>query len=412
MGNYASSNANEWLIVIENGELKRAGIGLKTFYSPLTQTLAKFPSSVQKVTFSAEQVSKEMQGVAITSVMMWTVNRLDDGPYRFFKYAGGQSIETANDTLRLVAESILRNVVANHTISEIMSQRDIIRTTLKKGIMDAVQGWGVWVETVELTEVKILSGSLFNDLQAVFRQETNLTARRITLETQQKIAEEEALAKLRMAEKRADNEAQQRNYESAAKLQCEEQEATLFEKQSEIAARKLEQKKVQRIKEIEQREELRLMESMAAVETDNKQALFAAQAKVQKEEEEAKLLEKSLEIATQKLEQQKKLSNLEAMAKEESIERSKAFDIKMKALVAEADNKIVENRNVVENKMTENNMKKYSMDITKEIYQKLPLHSVNMNNYVTDGKGGAGIGVEQLLPALTSFTEANHARTK
>jgi hypothetical protein len=398
--------------VIEHGELKKAGIGLKTFTSPLTQTTAKFPSSVQKVVFSAQQTSKEMQGVEITAVLMWTVNRLDDGPYRFYKYAGGQSIEAANDTLRLVSESILRNVVANHTINEIMSQRDLIRTMLKKGIMDAVQGWGVWCETVELTEVKISSKTLFNDLQAVFRQETNLAARRITLETQQKITAEELLASLRLAEKRADNEAQKRNYESAALLQCEEQEATLFEKQTVLAARKLENTKAQRIKEIENREELKLREAVAAQTTDNEKALQAARLKVAREEEESKLFEKSLELATKKLEQQKKLAELEAQADEETKLRVKAFSIKMKNLDAEAENRIVENRLSVESKMTENNMKKYGMDITKEIYKALPLQSVNMTNYVSgsDGGGGMGIGVEQLLPALTSFTEANNAR--
>jgi hypothetical protein len=71
---------------------------------------------VAKVSFSAQQVSKEMQGVEITGVVMWSVNRLDDGPYRFYKYAG-QDIETANDNLKLVSESIVRNTVANHTIA-------------------------------------------------------------------------------------------------------------------------------------------------------------------------------------------------------------------------------------------------------------------------------------------------------
>jgi hypothetical protein len=102
--------------VISNGELRKSGIGLKTFYNPIVSTVAKFPSAVAKVSFSAQQVSKEMQGVEITGVVMWSVNRLDDGPYRFYKYAG-QDIETANDNLKLVSESIVRNTVANHTIA-------------------------------------------------------------------------------------------------------------------------------------------------------------------------------------------------------------------------------------------------------------------------------------------------------
>jgi len=87
------------MIVIKDGELIRSGIGLKTWYNFMSSTVAKFPSSVSRVTFSANQTSQEMQGIEITGVVMWSVNRLEDGPYRFYKYAG-QDIQAANENLR------------------------------------------------------------------------------------------------------------------------------------------------------------------------------------------------------------------------------------------------------------------------------------------------------------------------
>ena len=86
----------------------------------------------------------------------------------------------------------------------------MIRHTIKKGIMDAVAGWGVWVETIELTDVKICSKALFEDLQAAFRQSTMLAAKRITLETQKKITQEQLAADVKLAEARADADAERR----------------------------------------------------------------------------------------------------------------------------------------------------------------------------------------------------------
>lgn len=59
---HVSGNANEWLLIMRNGRMQRAGVGLSTFRGPFDQ-IAKFPSQVNKVVFSTEQVTKEMQGV-------------------------------------------------------------------------------------------------------------------------------------------------------------------------------------------------------------------------------------------------------------------------------------------------------------------------------------------------------------
>ena len=37
-------------------------------------------------------------------------------------------------------------------------------------------GWGVWLETVEITDVKICSSKLFKDLQCKFREDQNYQA--------------------------------------------------------------------------------------------------------------------------------------------------------------------------------------------------------------------------------------------
>lgn len=52
----------------------------------------------------------------------------------------------------------------------ILRERDELRSRIRKELGEVVQGWGVWLETVEVTDVKITSGSLFKDLQAPYRE--------------------------------------------------------------------------------------------------------------------------------------------------------------------------------------------------------------------------------------------------
>ncbi|CAM6001822.1 unnamed protein product [Sphagnum balticum] len=60
---------------------------------------------------------------------------------------------------------------------------------MKADLKDQFAGWGIWLETVEITEVTISSERLFKDLQAEFRQETSLKAQQIEMSSQETINE-------------------------------------------------------------------------------------------------------------------------------------------------------------------------------------------------------------------------------
>ena len=366
------------MIVIRDGKLKQCGIGLQTFVNPFYDSVAKFPSSVRKVHFSAQQVSKEIQGIEITGVVLWSVHREEDGPFKYFKYSGSDA-EMANENLRMVAESIVRNTVANHSINEILSQREMIRQTLKKGIMDAVSGWGMWVETVELTDVKICSRTLFEDLQAKFRQETNLTAERTRLETKQKITEERLQSELVLSEKRVKGEMDRKLYAAQTAVRQQEEEGKLFAQELELKRAKLEQEKV---------------------------------------------------LALEKLENERQLQIEKIKVKEELEKKERELSISLKELLCESENKISREKYETDSKMGEASRHIMTIDATKEIYKSLPLDRISLHNYVSggvgggkgeegcwDGLGGAvggggGLPLEQIFPALNSFTNACNSVAK
>jgi len=53
---YVEGKPDEWVLILNNGEMKTAEIGLKTFIGPFDQ-VARFPSKTNKVHFKSEQVT-------------------------------------------------------------------------------------------------------------------------------------------------------------------------------------------------------------------------------------------------------------------------------------------------------------------------------------------------------------------
>jgi len=50
---YVSGEANEWVLIMRNGKMVKAGVGLSCFRAPFDQ-VATFPAQVKRVTFKSE----------------------------------------------------------------------------------------------------------------------------------------------------------------------------------------------------------------------------------------------------------------------------------------------------------------------------------------------------------------------
>lgn len=53
---WVEAKPNEWLVVIRNGKMVKAGVGLKT-WANLMDTIVTFPSKVERVYFTANNVT-------------------------------------------------------------------------------------------------------------------------------------------------------------------------------------------------------------------------------------------------------------------------------------------------------------------------------------------------------------------
>lgn len=327
---FVESNPNEWLLVINDGKLKKAGVGLKTFIG-LTDTFVKFPSKVEQVEFTANNVTKEMQGVVITGFAFWSVYRDEDGPFRCYKYMEGGD---ANRNVQAMCESVLRSLIANSTLDEVLRNRNHLKDSIKNELKDQLKGWGIWLETVEITEVKISSERLFKDLQAEFRQETQLKAQQIELASQEKMNEVRQVSDLKITEGNELNETKKQTTRNNERIKRDRQQADYDNQKSE-----LELKKIQR------------------------ESAFEIQ-------KMGKLLEQ----------EQERIKNDQLVAK---LKQDFEFEFASKKLQLDKEH-------------DEKTLLKYQIDSTERIYSKLGIKEIKINQFTGDSKTSLGALLPQM----------------
>jgi len=77
---------------------------------------------------------------------------------------------SANEKLISMSNAILRNYIANKELKSIMTDRVELRNQIRKEMTDITKSWGVWIETVEITNVEICSDALFKNMQTYYRE--------------------------------------------------------------------------------------------------------------------------------------------------------------------------------------------------------------------------------------------------
>lgn len=250
---------NEWVVILNNGEQVKAGIGLSCFRSPWDQ-VAKFPSKLVKVEVKTQQVTQEMQGVEVMSMIEWTVDKNE--PLKAFKNldlaSGG--FKVANDTLSSMTSAIVRNQVANSTIDHIIKNRQEIREKVLKEMSEITSGWGVHIATVEVTDVKILSSGLFKDMQAKFREENIKKATLEKLVVSNTIYYDQLDKGLEKDKRDADTDKIQSDTKNAEMLKACRQQVTEFRQKCDLEKKETQRKNAESLRKKKNDLKLKLKE--------------------------------------------------------------------------------------------------------------------------------------------------------
>ena len=248
---------NQWMIVLRDGKLVKCGVGISCLKLP-NDKIVTFPSKINKVNFIAQQVTKEMQGLEVSGIIIWTIFRDGDGPLKAYKSLGADIHEDepkiANQNLVEMANGIVRHKIANSNINEVLKNRRFIREDIKKELNRNVNGWGVWLEAVEITEVKILSVGLFENMQTEFREANRQRASIIKMKADNIMKEKKLAQSLEFANKEAENNNRKKVIASNEAYKVNLQTQRILELKTELKKIKLNrQQEIDKLRELHEK---------------------------------------------------------------------------------------------------------------------------------------------------------------
>lgn len=185
---------HEYLIQIRNGNVLKHGQGASCFKWP-SDSVTIIPTSVSKLSFKADQVTREKVGVEVTGLAVF---RIVD-PLLAYRMIDLDRASLA-DILRDMFIGATRRIVASLSLDECLTHRkERVGEALMREIApvlsgegrpedDTAQGWGVVLDTIEIQDVRVLSLEVFQRLQAPYREELALQA----LRAQESVVREQA----------------------------------------------------------------------------------------------------------------------------------------------------------------------------------------------------------------------------
>jgi regulator of protease activity HflC (stomatin/prohibitin superfamily) len=199
-----TAKPSEYLVHCRRGRvLSSSGQGATCFKWPW-DSVAVVPTSLQRISFVADQVTSEKVGVQVTGLAVY---RIVDPLIAFrvlnFSYAE-RAQEKLAETLTSMLTGATRRLLANLGVEEAMQKRKgAIADELMREIAPVVagegrtddetdQGWGVVLDTIEIQDVRVLSEQVFSAMQAPYRAELDREAREAKADADRRSALAEA----------------------------------------------------------------------------------------------------------------------------------------------------------------------------------------------------------------------------
>ncbi len=292
---YVSAKPSEFLVRMRGGTVVSSGQGASCFKWPW-DSVAVVPTTVQTLHFTADQITHEKVGVKVTGVAVYRIAE----PLIAFRMLNFSYPERAQQKLSEMMEEMfigaVRRLVANLTVEQCLTRRkDALGSELMREIGPVVsgtgraedhtqRGWGVVLDSIEIQDVRVMSASVFANMQARFRQESERIAREAELAKDRSVKQDEANSERQIALTRLATSTEVRQ------KQTEAEERARLEKlatDARIEDARVRQDLLQKAALIESERELKARR--AAVEEQLKMDALAAQARMQQAEEANRL---------------------------------------------------------------------------------------------------------------------------
>lgn len=364
---WISAKPSEFLIRMRGGNVVSAGQGATVFKWPW-DSMAIVPTTVQRLHFVADQITQEKVGVKVTGIAVYRIAE----PLIASRMLNFSFPERAQEKLAEMMEEMCvgasRRLIANLTVEQCLTQRkEALSIELVREIAPVVsgegrledsteRGWGVVVDTIEIQDVRVLSGQVFSNMQARFRLSQEQVARAAELSKERAVRSDEtaterelelikvsAATEIRRQQQAADESARLEKLSSDAKVEEAKLAQERATRAAQIAAeREFQLQKITAEQEVRQRrqlaEEAALLEKLQA---DQRQALQKLSAEVQLQQERLRTELEAVQLEAQ-AEQARHQARLEQEAQAVELLRSSALVAEAKRQLTEIEARTVE----------------------------------------------------------------------
>lgn len=198
---YVRAKPSEYLVHSRAGKVLEAssGQGATCFKRP-GDSVAVVPTSLQRLVFTADQVTREKIGVEVRGFAVYRI-AAPRIAFRVLDFSRpDRAQERLEQTLCAMFAGAVRRIVAALGIEECLARRKAsLADELLREIAPVVggagrpedrteSGWGVIIDSIEIQEVRVQSEAVFAALQAPYRAELDRTARRARADAERDVA--------------------------------------------------------------------------------------------------------------------------------------------------------------------------------------------------------------------------------
>ncbi|MCB1173026.1 MAG: hypothetical protein KDK39_05660 [Leptospiraceae bacterium] len=181
---------NEYLVRIGSRQI-RPVLGGRRF--SLFRKFLRVPASIQTLEFATDNANINFQGLGIEGFATWQINPADPGKaiITLDLFDDNDPMAKTNYELKLICVEAVRHVIANMSIEDAHRKKDEIASNLKEQLKQVEDNWGIIFHQVGIRKVNIMSASVFDDLQAAYRNKIRLDSAKTSIDTDRQIASEE-----------------------------------------------------------------------------------------------------------------------------------------------------------------------------------------------------------------------------
>lgn len=325
-----SALPNEYLVEVGQKNLKPVlgGRRLRLF-----RKFIRIPAYVQTLHFTTDNANVDYQGIGIDGYASWRINpEMPEIAIRALDFFDDMDpMQRTNEELKTICVEAVRHVIANMTIDGALKKKDEIAENLKNQLKTIESKWGIVFDQVGIEKVRVMSPSVFENLQSQFRNNLRLEVEKKRIDTDRQITGEENTLR-----ERTETEKQETDKKlSLQKIGNESKvKGTDLEEKAKIAAREREIAEEKWRKETEFRAEKEKRERELQEETYREAAIF----RMEQNQREFELSEKKnqLDLALAALEENLAKSRNAVETVQSEIERKKLEVEKLRREIGQA----------------------------------------------------------------------------